>query len=74
MGISAKNIHTDNAALLRGRATVHHNTASFLAQPGDMVLFNANYGGGHGHVGWVLSATLNYIIVLEQNQIKVPSI
>src|SRR5699024_11631545 len=29
-GISAKNIHTDNAALLRGRATVHHNTASFL--------------------------------------------
>lgn len=32
-----------------------------------MVLFNGNYGGGHGHVGWVLSATLNYIIVLEQN-------
>ena len=29
--------------------------------------FNRNYGGGYGHVGVVLSATLNSITIIEQN-------
>lgn len=66
-GASAVNIPTDNKSLLNGRATVYKNTPSFLAKPGDMVVFNSNYGGGHGHVGWVLSATLDYVVVVEQN-------
>ncbi len=48
-------------------ATVYENTKSFKAEPGDMVVFNANYGKGYGHVAWVISATLNEITVLEQN-------
>ncbi|MCD8797374.1 SH3 domain-containing protein [Mammaliicoccus sciuri] len=48
-------------------ATVYENTKSFKAEPGDMVVFNANYGQGYGHVAWVISATLNEITVLEQN-------
>lgn len=66
-GVSAANIHTDNKELLKGRATVHKNTRNFLAKPGDIVIFNRNYGSGHGHVGVVISATLNYIIIVEQN-------
>ncbi|WP_323708708.1 SH3 domain-containing protein [Mammaliicoccus sciuri] len=48
-------------------ATVYENTKSFKAERGDMVVFNANYGQGYGHVAWVISATLNDITVLEQN-------
>lgn len=48
-------------------ATVYENTKSFKPEPGDMVVFNANYGQGYGHVAWVISATLNEITVLEQN-------
>ncbi|WRN87197.1 CHAP domain-containing protein (plasmid) [Staphylococcus aureus] len=40
---------------------------SFQALPGDVVIFNRNYGGGYGHVGIVLSATLDSITILEQN-------
>lgn len=50
-----------------GEAHVYQNTESFLAKPGDLVVFNRNYGGGYGHVAWVIEATLDYIIVLEQN-------
>lgn len=50
-----------------GEATVYENTKSFKAEPGDMVVFNANYGQGYGHVAWVISATLNEITVFEQN-------
>ena len=64
-GYSAKNIPTANN--FKGKATVYNNTESFLAKPGDMVVFNGSYGGGHGHVAWVLEATLDYIIVAEQN-------
>lgn len=64
-GYSAKNIPTENN--FSGKATVYNNTESFLAKPGDMVVFNGSYGGGHGHVAWVLEATLDYIIVAEQN-------
>lgn len=66
-GASAKNIPSDNKSLFKDRAKVYNNTPSFLAQPGDMVIFNGNYGQGHGHVGWVISATVNHIVVLEQN-------
>ena len=51
----------------KGEATVYENTLSFQAQPGDLVIFNRNYGQGYGHVAIVLSATLNSITVLEQN-------
>ena len=64
-GYSAKNIPSANN--FKGKATVYNNTESFLAKPGDMVVFNGSYGGGHGHVAWVLEATLDYIIVAEQN-------
>nr|WP_267814065.1 CHAP domain-containing protein [Staphylococcus aureus] len=31
------------------------------------LFFNRNYGGGYGHVGIVISATLDSITILEQN-------
>lgn len=51
----------------KGYATVYNNTKNFLAQPGDVVVFNGNYGGGHGHVAVVEKADLNNITVIEQN-------
>ena len=50
-GFSAKNIPTANN--FTGLATVYENTPSFKAQEGDIVVFNGNYGGGHGHVAIV---------------------
>ena len=66
-GESAKDIHTDNRSLLNGRAKIYYNTPSFLAKPGDMVIFPSAYGQGHGHVAWVLSATLSKLVLVEQN-------
>lgn len=51
----------------KGEATVHKNTPNFLAKAGDVVVFNANYGGGYGHVAIIVSANLNTITVVEQN-------
>lgn len=51
----------------KGLATVHRNTPSFLAKPGDIVVWNANLGGGYGHTAVVISATLYSITVIEQN-------
>ncbi|MGS0667659.1 SH3 domain-containing protein [Staphylococcus arlettae] len=48
-------------------AKVYQNTPSFLAKPGDVVVWNRNYGGGYGHVAVVISATLNSFVVIEQN-------
>ncbi|UXR34513.1 SH3 domain-containing protein [Staphylococcus simulans] len=64
-GIGAKDI--PNANDFTNEATVYQNTPDFLAQPGDLVVFGSNYGAGYGHVAWVIEATLDYIIVLEQN-------
>lgn len=64
-GVGAADIPTWND--FTGEATVYKNTASFQARPGDIVIFNRNYGSGYGHVGVVLSATLNSISILEQN-------
>ena len=50
-----------------GEAVVYANTEKFLAKKGDLVVFNRSFGGGYGHVAWVLDATLDYIIVAEQN-------
>ena len=50
---------------------VYENTLSFLAKPGDVVIFNRNYGEGYGHVGIVISATYNSITILEQNWLVV---
>ena len=66
-GLNAKDISHDNAVMLNGRAKVYRNTATFLAKPGDMVLFPGTYGNGSGHVAWVLSATLNQLVLVEQN-------
>lgn len=38
-----------------GKAVVYNNTEKFKAQPGDIVVFNGNYGGGYGHVAIVLN-------------------
>lgn len=48
-------------------AKVYQNTPSFLAKPGDVVVWNRKYGGGYGHVAVVISATLNSFVVIEQN-------
>ncbi|WP_191835943.1 SH3 domain-containing protein [Mammaliicoccus sciuri] len=68
-GESAKDIpfNAENKANFKKEATVFENTPSFKAQPGDLVVFDEKYGQGDGHVAWVISATLNEIIVLEQN-------
>lgn len=64
-GEGAADIPTQNN--FNGEATVYQNTEEFLAKPGDLVVFNRTFGGGYGHVAWVIEATLDYIIVLEQN-------
>lgn len=64
-GVGAADIPTWNN--FDGEATVYKNSPSFLAQPGDVVIFNRSYGEGYGHVGIVLSATLNSMQILEQN-------
>ena len=50
-----------------GKATVYQNTTSFLAKPGDIVVWGRNFGQGYGHVGVVIEATLDYIVVIENN-------
>ena len=64
-GVGAADIPTWNN--FTNEATVYENTQTFQAKPGDVVIFNRNYGGGYGHVAIVLSATLNTINVIEQN-------
>lgn len=51
----------------KGLATVYKNTPSFLAKKGDVFVMGANRGDGYGHTGIVVSATLNSIVVIEQN-------
>lgn len=51
----------------KGLATVYKNTPKFLAKKGDVFVMGANRGGGYGHTGIVVSATLNSITVIEQN-------
>ncbi|SUM32161.1 putative amidase, phage associated [Staphylococcus gallinarum] len=63
-GVGAADIPTWNN--FTDEATVFENTKSFQAKPGDVVIFNRNYGSGYGHVGIVISATLNSITILEQ--------
>lgn len=59
--------NTKNKEYFKTEATVYHNTPSFLAKGGDVVVFPDTFGEGHGHVAVVLSATLNTITVVEQN-------
>ncbi|HAR6121627.1 TPA: CHAP domain-containing protein, partial [Staphylococcus pseudintermedius] len=69
MGLGAKDIpfNSINKNYFKTEAKVYSNTPEFLAEAGDMVVFGENYGGGYGHVAWVIEATLDYIVVLEQN-------
>lgn len=64
-GAGAADIPTANN--FSGKATIYNNTPSFLAQPGDLVIFPRSFGNGYGHVAWVLSATLNKLVLTEQN-------
>ena len=64
-GNGAADIPTHNN--FKGEATVHENTKSFLAKPGDLGVLNRNYGGGYGHVFIVVGATLQQLDVVEQN-------
>ncbi|WP_241961303.1 CHAP domain-containing protein [Staphylococcus gallinarum] len=50
-GYSAKNIPTANN--FTGLAKVFKNTSNFKAEEGDIVVFNGNYGAGHGHTAIV---------------------
>lgn len=69
MGEGAADIpyNTTNLANFKKEATIYHNTPSFLALLGDLVIFPRTFGEGYGHVAWVIEATLDYIVVLEQN-------
>ncbi len=68
-GDGAKDIPFNKVNLenFKKEATVHKNTPKFLAKPGDLVVWGALLGGGWGHVAWVVEATLDYIVVIEQN-------
>lgn len=68
-GEGAKDIpfNSYNVEKFKTEATVYKNTPSFLAKPGDLVVWGAQLGGGYGHVAWVIEATLNHITVIEQN-------
>ncbi|RIL26629.1 CHAP domain-containing protein, partial [Staphylococcus gallinarum] len=68
-GEGAKDIPTDNN--FAGLATVYENTEDFKAEEGDIVVFNSNYGAGHGHVAVVLNGNYdgNYMqfVSLDNN-------
>lgn len=64
-GLYAKDIPKDNN--FKGYATVYENTPSFLPLPGDLVVWNGNYGEGCGHVAVVTQATLSQFQVIENN-------
>lgn len=66
-GKGAKDIPSTKWNDFTGKATVYKNTPNFLPQPGDLVVWGSQMGNGWGHVAWVVSATLNHIIVIEQN-------
>lgn len=60
-----------NVNNFKGEATVYQNTPEFKAKPGDVVIFNRNYGGGYGHVAIVLDGnhdgSYNSFVSLDQN-------
>ncbi len=68
-GDYAKDIPTEND--FTGEATVYKNTPSFVAKPGDIVVFNEDYGSGAGHTAIVLNGNadgnLNQFQSLDQN-------
>ncbi|MBL0846911.1 MULTISPECIES: CHAP domain-containing protein [Mammaliicoccus] len=52
-GDYAKDIPTANN--FSGEATVYKNSPSFVAKPGDIVVFNGDFGSGAGHTAIVLN-------------------
>lgn len=68
-GDSAKDIPFENN--FDGLGTIYENTVDFKAQEGDIVVFNNNYGAGHGHVAVVLNGNYdgNYMqfVSLDNN-------
>lgn len=66
-GLYAKDIHTDNKAVLEKYGTIYKNTPNFLPQKGDLFIMHGGYGQGAGHTGVVWSANLNTYTGLEQN-------
>lgn len=66
-GLFAKNIHTDNKDTLSKVAKVTKNYDSYLPEVGEIVVFDGSYGGGAGHTGVVVKATLTQFQIIEQN-------
>lgn len=66
-GEGAKDIVNPKWNDLTKEAKVYKNTPKFLPKPGDLVVWGSHMGNGYGHVAWVLLATLDYIVVVEQN-------
>lgn len=68
-GSYAKDIPFQNN--FSGEASVHRNTASFKAYPGDLVVFGDQYGNGMGHVAIVTNGNVdgnwNQFESLDQN-------
>ncbi|CAG7914441.1 putative cell wall hydrolase LytN [Mammaliicoccus sciuri] len=56
-GAYAKDIPFENN--FNGEATVYKNTPSFIAQPGDLAVFNSNYGQGAGHTSIVTNGNID---------------
>lgn len=65
-GQGAKDIPSTKWNDFTGKATVYKNTPNFLPQPGDLVVWGSQMGNGWGHVAWVVSATLNQIVVVKK--------
>ncbi|HDV6035376.1 N-acetylmuramoyl-L-alanine amidase [Staphylococcus pseudintermedius] len=66
-GEGAKDIPNPRWNDLTQEAYIYPNTPEFLAEAGDLAIFSSRFGGGYGHVGIVIEATLDYIVLLEQN-------
>jgi surface antigen len=47
--------------------TVVHNTPTNKPTPGDVVVWDATWGSGYGHVAIAVASNLRYLAVFEQN-------
>ncbi|HHO1182440.1 TPA: CHAP domain-containing protein, partial [Staphylococcus aureus] len=52
-GYGAKDIPYANN--FNSEAKIYHNTPTFKAEPGDLVVFSGRFGGGYGHTAIVLN-------------------
>lgn len=57
----------DKTPALYGYYTKIANTPDFVPQNGDVMIWNRHAGGGHGHVGIIISADLSSFVSFDQN-------